>query len=138
MRPPAVLLALLALAPIAPAAPKPNVVVCLADDLGYGDLGCYGHPRIKTPHLDQLARDGLKLTSCYAGAPVCSPSRAALFTGRNPNRMGIRDWIPQGSGIFVPRTEVTVAQRLKAAGYATCLAGKWHLNSKFDGVEPTP
>lgn len=120
------------------AATRPNIVVLLTDDLGYGDLGCFGHPRIKTPNLDQLARDGLKLTCCYAGAPVCSPSRAALFTGRNPNRLGIRDWIPQGSGIFLPRTEVTIAQRLKAAGYMTCLSGKWHLNSKFDGMEPTP
>jgi arylsulfatase len=117
---------------------KPNIVVLLTDDLGYGDLGCFGHPRIKTPHLDQLAHDGLTLTSCYAGAPVCSPSRAALFTGRNPNRMGIRDWIPQGSSVFLPRTEVTITQRLQAAGYTTCLAGKWHLNSKFDGMEPTP
>jgi arylsulfatase len=129
---------LLGLTSCASAASKPNIIVLLTDDLGYGDLGCFGHPQIKTPHLDQLARDGLKLTCCYAGAPVCSPSRAALFTGRNPNRMGIRDWIPQGSGIFLPRTEITTAQRLKAAGYTTCLAGKWHLNSKFDGMEPTP
>src|SRR5262245_12594611 len=113
--------------PFLTAAAKPNMVVLLTDDLGYGDLGCFGHPRLKTPHLDQLARDGLKLTCCYAGAPVCSPSRAALFTGRNPNRLGIRDWIPQGSSIFLPRTEVTIAQRLKAAGYTTCLSGKWHL-----------
>lgn len=124
--------------PLLIAASKPNIVVLLTDDLGYGDLGCFGHPRIKTPHLDQLARDGLKLTCCYAGAPVCSPSRAALFTGRNPNRMGIRDWIPPGTGICLPRTEITIAQRLKATGYMTCLAGKWHLNSKFDGMEPTP
>jgi arylsulfatase A len=127
------------LAPAAePAAPKPNVVVLLCDDLGYGDLGCFGHPRIKTPHLDQLARDGLRLTACYAGAPVCSPSRAALFTGRDPNRYGVRDWIALDSGVYLPRTEVTVAQLLKRAGYTTCLAGKWHLNSKFNGTEPTP
>jgi arylsulfatase A len=117
---------------------KPNVVVLLADDLGYGDLGCFGHPKIKTPHLDRLAAEGIKLTSCYAGQSVCSPSRAALMTGRNPNRYGVKDWIPQGSGIILPRTEVTVAARLKAAGYATCLAGKWHLNSNFNGEEPTP
>src|SRR5438874_5279593 len=138
MRSLAILLASLALTTNAPAAPQPNVVVFLADDLGYGDLGCYGQPRIKTPHLDQLARDGLKLTACYAGAPVCSPSRAALFTGRNPNRMGVRDWIPPNTGVHLPRSEITIAKLLKDAGYTTCLAGKWHLNSRFDGVEPTP
>jgi arylsulfatase A len=110
----------------------------LCDDLGYGDLGCFGHPRIKTPEIDRLARDGLKLTCLYAGAPVCSPSRGALFSGRNPNRLGIRDWIPLDSGIHLPRSTVTVAQRLKQAGYTTCLSGKWHLNSRFDGREPTP
>lgn len=117
---------------------KPNVVVLLTDDLGYGDLGCYGHPKIKTPHLDKLAADGLKLTACYCGQPVCSPSRAALMTGRNPNRYGVKDWIPLNSGVVLPTTETTVAARLKAAGYRTCLSGKWHLNSKFDGQEPTP
>src|SRR5215467_6477332 len=94
----------------AAANPKPNIVVLLSDDLGYGDLGCFGHCRIKTPHLDQLARDGLRFTTCYAGAPVCSPSRAALFTGRNPNRLGIRDWIALDSGIHLPRAEITVAK----------------------------
>jgi arylsulfatase A len=118
--------------------PKPNVIVLLADDLGYGDLGCFGHPKIKTPHLDRLAADGIKLTSCYCGQSVCSPSRAALMTGRNPNRYGIKDWISRDSGVFLPKTETTVAARLKAAGYATCLAGKWHLNSGFNGKEPTP
>src|SRR4051812_20773339 len=100
--------------------PKPNIVVLLCDDLGYGDLGCFGHPRIKTPEIDRLAREGAKLTCLYAGAPVCSPSRAALFSGRNPNRLGVRDWIDQGSGTYLPRSTVTVAQRLKAAGYTTC------------------
>lgn len=116
----------------------PNIVVLLCDDLGYGDLGCFGHPRIKTPEIDRLARDATRLTCLYAGAPVCSPFRAALFTGQNPNRLGIRDWIDQGTGIHLPRTTVTLPQRLKAAGYTTCLSGKWHLNSRFDGREPTP
>jgi arylsulfatase A len=119
-------------------APQPNIVVLLCDDLGYGDLGCFGHPRIKTPEIDRLARDGVKLTCLYAGAPVCSPSRAALFSGRNPNRLGVRDWIDHGSGIHLPRSTVTVVARLKAAGYTTCLSGKWHLNSQFNGREPTP
>src|SRR3954468_11414601 len=98
-------------------APRTNIVVLLCDDLGYGDLGCFGHPRIKTPELDRLAGEGMKLTFLYARAPVCSPSRAALFTGQNPNRLGIRDWIDQGSGISLPRSTMTVAQQLKANGY---------------------
>jgi arylsulfatase len=131
------------LAPFAAAAEppksgKPNIVVILSDDLGYGDLGCFGHPTIQTPHLDQLAKDGLRLTACYSSAPVCSPSRAGLFTGRQPYRYGIRDWIPANSGIFLPRRETTVASLLRATGYRTALAGKWHLNSKMDGTEPTP
>lgn len=135
-----IILAIAAMLGRAPAAetPKPNIVVVLCDDLGYGDLGCFGHPRIKTPELDRLAREGAKLTCLYAGAPVCSPSRAALMTGQNPNRLGIRDWIDHGSGIYLPRSTVTIAQRLKAAGYTTCLSGKWHLNSQFNGREPTP
>ena len=73
---------------------RPNILVILCDDLGYGDLGCFGHPRIKTPHLDKLAAEGIKLTSCYASAPVCSASRAGLLTGRTPTRIGVYDWIP--------------------------------------------
>ncbi|WP_422923253.1 sulfatase family protein [Singulisphaera sp. PoT] len=132
----AILLAIVALAP--DAADRPNIVVFVGDDLGYGDLGCYGHPRIKTPTLDRLAADGIRLTSFYSGAPICSPSRAALFTGRTPYRVGIRDWIKEDSGVFLPRSEVTIPQRLREAGYRTCLSGKWHLNSRFNGSEPTP
>ncbi|HQA00838.1 MAG TPA: sulfatase-like hydrolase/transferase, partial [Phycisphaerae bacterium] len=68
---------------------RPNILVILCDDLGYGDLACYGHPVIRTPHLDRLAAQGMRLTSCYSAAPVCSPSRAGLLTGRNPNRFGV-------------------------------------------------
>ena len=122
-----------------PAKPaKPNVVVFLCDDLGYGDLGCFGNKTIQSPNLDKLAKEGVKLTDFYAGAPVCSPSRAALFTGRNPNRYGIRDWIPANSKIFLRRDEVTVAKLLQQQGYRTGLFGKWHLNSRMDGSEPTP
>jgi arylsulfatase A len=120
------------------AEPKPNFVVILCDDLGYGDLACYGHPKIKTPNIDKLAADGIKLTSCYCGQPVCSPSRAALFTGRNPNRYGIRDWIAPASKVHLSKREITIASLLKLSGYRTCLAGKWHLNSAMDGSEPTP
>ena len=115
-----------------------NFVFILCDDLGYGDLGCYGNRTIKTPVLDSLASVGLRLTSCYAGAPVCSPARAALMTGKNPNRVGIRDWIPENSGIYLHEEEMTVAELLKTAGYRTGLIGKWHLNSRVDGTEPTP
>lgn len=75
----------------AASAPRPNIIVLLCDDLGYGDLSCFAHPEIRTPNLDQLARDGVKFTDCYSASPVCSPSRAGLMTGRNPNRLGIRD-----------------------------------------------
>ena len=81
----------------APAAERPNIVVILCDDLGYGDLACYGHPSIKTPHLDKLAVDGIRFTECYSAAPVCSSSRAGLMTGRTPSRIGVYDWIPAES-----------------------------------------
>jgi arylsulfatase A len=125
---------------VPPSAPHPpNIVFILADDLGYGDLGCYGNKFIKTPRLDRLGAEGVRFTDCYAAAPVCSPSRAALMTGRNSNRLGIRDWIPLDSGIFLRKEETTVAEVLRdAAGYRTGFAGKWHLNSRFNGVEPTP
>ena len=120
------------------AADRPNLVVLLADDLGYGDLACYGSPVARTPNLDRLAREGIRFTDCYASFPVCSPSRAGLLTGRNANRYGIRDWIPPNSGIYLPRTEVTFAEVLRKTGYRTGHFGKWHLNSRTDGSEPTP
>ena len=75
-------------------AARPNIVVILCDDLGYGDLQCYGHPHIETPHLNQLADEGIRFTDFYSAAPVCSPSRVGLLTGRSPNRAGVYDWIP--------------------------------------------
>ncbi len=131
------LLAPVAVAPAAEPA-KPNIVVLLCDDLGYGDLGCFAHPAIQSPNLDRLAAEGVRLTHCYSAAPVCSSSRAGLMTGRNPNRLGIPDWIPHGSGIFMRPREMTIAQLLRQAGYRTCHVGKWHLNSRVDGTEPTP
>lgn len=113
-------------------APKPNMVVALADDLGYGDLACYGARDIQTPSLDRLAAEGLRLTSCYAGHANCSPARAALLTGRTPTRMGIRNWIPQDSPVHLRSSEVTVATLLRRAGYATCHSGKWHLGGEFN------
>ena len=117
---------------------RPNVVILLADDLGYGDLACYGNPAARTPNLDRLAGEGVRFTDGYASFPVCSPSRAGLLTGRNANRYGIRDWIPPNSGVYLPRTEVTLARVLRDAGYRTGHFGKWHLNSRTDGSEPTP
>ncbi len=111
---------------------RPNFLVVLADDLGYGDLGCYGHPRIKTPHLDRLADEGMRLTNCYAAAANCSPARTGLMTGRTPYRVGIHTWIPMFSPMHVRRREITVATLLRQHGYATCHAGKWHLNGGFN------
>ncbi len=131
------------------AAARPNIVVFLCDDLGYGDLACYGHPHIRTPHLDQLAREGIRFTDFYSAAPVCSPSRVGLLTGRNPNRAGIYDWIPASDGTPRPNAreqvhmrsgEVTIARMLQGAGYATFMAGKWHCNSRFNqpALQPLP
>jgi arylsulfatase A len=120
-------------------ASRPNIVIVLCDDLGYGDLSCYGHPHIKTPHLDKFAAEGLRLTDCYAAAPVCSPSRAGMLTGRTPYRCGIYDWIPANSPMHLKKTEQTVAQLLRDSGYATCHSGKWHCNGKFNSPEqPQP
>ena len=111
-----------------PIGQRPNFVIVLCDDLGYGDLARYGHKVIQTPHLDLYAKEGLKLTSCYAAHPNCSPSRAGMMTGRTPMRVGIHNWIPMLSPMHVRKREITVATLLRQAGYATCLSGKWHLN----------
>ncbi|MEM9826498.1 MAG: sulfatase-like hydrolase/transferase, partial [Planctomycetota bacterium] len=120
----------------------------LCDDLGYGDLGCYGHPHIATPHLDALAKSGMRLSACYSAAPVCSPSRVGLLTGRSPNRAGVYDWIPAAESgprpdarekVHMRDQETTLADRLKAAGYQTAMAGKWHCNSRFNQpAQPQP
>jgi arylsulfatase A len=121
------------------AAERPNFLVILCDDLGYGDLGCYGHPQIKTPHLDKLASEGIRFTDCYASAPVCSASRAGLMTGRTPSRVGVYDWIPNRHPMHLVKEEVTIAKSLKDAGYSTCHVGKWHLNGHFNSPEqPQP
>lgn len=121
------------------AAERPNFVLFLTDDMGWGDLGCYGHPVIKTPNLDRFARQGLRLTQCYAGSAVCSPSRSALLTGRTPHRNGVYTWIAEGSEVHLRTSENTLPELLRAAGYDTCHAGKWHLNGKFnDPTQPQP
>ncbi len=127
-----------AAAAAAPAAgAPPNIVLIYADDLGYGDLGSYGHHTIRTPHLDRLAREGLRFTDYYAPSPLCSPARAGLLTGRTPFRTGIRSWIPTGTPAHLEAGEVTVATLLQGIGYETFLGGKWHLNAGLDRAEQT-
>jgi arylsulfatase A-like enzyme len=128
------LFAILALAVPASAADRPNLIVIFADDLGYGDLGCYGHPTIRTPNLDRMAAEGMKFTSFYSAACVCTPSRAALLTGRLPIRSGMcsdtrRVLFPDSLG-GLPASEITLAEALKAQGYATACVGKWHLGHR--------
>lgn len=104
-----------------------NVIFILADDMGYADLSCYGNPLIKTPHLDRLAKEGLKANSFMVPAPTCSPSRAALLTGRYPNRVGIPYAIGPGNPNGLQDSIFTMAKMFKKANYATMMIGKWHL-----------
>ncbi len=109
----------------------PNFIIIFADDMGYGDMGAYGHPTIMTPNLDRLAYEGQKWTNFYVAAPVCTPSRAGLMTGRLPIRSGMcsykrRVLFPDSKG-GLPEKEITIASMLKDAGYSTACIGKWHL-----------
>jgi len=114
------------------AAKQPNVVVLFADDFGWGDLGCYGNPTQQSPHLDQMAAEGVRFTAWYSGESLCTPSRAAMMTGRLPIRTGM---IPPGASSArvlgttssggLPANETTMAEALKAQGYTTGHVGKW-------------
>lgn len=117
---------------------KPNIIFILADDLGYGDLGSYGQQKIRTPYLDQMAKDGMRFTQFYAGSPVCAPARCVLMTGKHGGHAFIRDnkeVQPEGQWP-IPSSEVTIAEMLKAKGYATGAFGKWGLG--FVGTEGDP
>src|SRR3954454_19206780 len=128
------------------AAERPNILLILADDMGYGDLGCYGCPDIRTPNIDALARQGVRLTSFYSNGPECSPTRTGLMTGRYQQRVGglecaiglgnvgrydDADRLARAHELGLPASEGELARRLKGAGYATAIVGKWHL-----GYEP--
>ncbi len=124
------------------AARRPNIVLILADDLGWRDLGCQGSDFYQTPNIDRLAREGMRFTHAYAAGPVCSPTRACLMTGQHPARLRLTDWL-LGRGdrkdqkmrrpafeTNLPGSAVTLAEALKSAGYATASVGKWHLGGK--------
>src|SRR5262245_54264022 len=124
-------------------AERPNIIFILADDLGWGDLACYGHPQIKTPNLDRMAREGTLFTQFYVCGSVCSPSRCAFFTGQYPSRQRIHGHYAapeqntaRGMSQFLPPDVPNNAALLKRAGYATAHIGKWHLGSNSGGPEP--
>jgi arylsulfatase A-like enzyme len=114
----------------AAAARPPNVIIIYTDDQGYGDLGCYGARDVQTPHLDALAASGVRFTNMYSAAPVCSPSRAALLTGRYPIRCGVPNIVESAANVVgLKAGEITLAEVLRQRGYRTGIAGKWHLGS---------
>src|SRR3954466_6943819 len=122
--------------------PSPNVIIILADDLGYSDLACFGHPKFKTPNLDRMAAEGARLTQFNTPMPFCAPTRASLMTGRYPFRHGLMgnpapDGGPAADSLGLGLGEVTLAQVLRKAGYATGMVGKWHLGHKRPEFLPT-
>lgn len=127
------------LAPAGRAAERPNIVFLLADDLGYGDVGCYGQQRIQTPQIDRLAREGMRFTDYYAGCTVCAPSRCVLMTGKHMGHCWVRGNAGQGNRLIqcLRQEDVTVAEVLRKAGYATALCGKWGLGEEGTAGVPT-
>ena len=132
--------------PAAPATPRsPNIVLILADDLGWGEIGCQGQDKIPTPNIDRLASEGMRLTSHWSGSPVCAPSRCVLLTGKHPGHAAVRDnWENGGWGEHepegqfpLPAEEVTLAEVLQGQGYNTCGVGKWGLGGPQSPGHPT-
>lgn len=123
----AILTASIAASPVAPAGCKPNVLILYADDVGYGEPACYGETRVPTPHIDSLARDGVRFTDGYVSACICSPSRVGLMTGRNQCRTGHDANTTARPGSELLKAGTTLAERIKPGGYATGIVGKWHL-----------
>jgi arylsulfatase A len=135
-------------------AARPNILFILVDDLGWHDLACQGNPAVKTPNIDRLAREGMRFTDAYAAAPVCSPTRAAILTGKSPAALHLTNHLPDREGFtpdkatwlpatcldHLPAEHETIAEHLKRAGYANAFLGKWHLSGKGKGLpeyEPT-
>ena len=121
-----------------PARRPPNIIFIVADDLGYGDVSCYGQKRFATPHIDRLAREGMKFTQGYAGTAVCAPSRSSLFTGQHTGHTPIRGNLavkPEGQ-YPLPDSSVIIPQLLKRAGYATGCFGKWGLGGPGTSGDP--
>ena len=112
---------------------RPNIILCMADDQGWGDMGYYGHPVLRTPNFDEASRNSLRFDRFYAAAPVCSPTRASVLTGRNPNRCGCFSW-----GHSIRPQEITIAEALKRASYVTGHFGKWHVGSVQKGSPVNP
>lgn len=115
----------------------PNFVILFADDMGWGDLACYGHPTIRTPNLDRMAAEGARFTSFYAAAPLCTPSRVGLLTGRYPIRAGLANNLGPDSEGGLPLEEILLPQVLKSRGYQTMAIGKWHLGHQPEAYMPT-
>ena len=129
------IMGLCCLSPLATADERPNIILIMADDLGYGDIGRYGQSKIKTPHLDKLADEGMRFTQHYAGSTVCGPSRASLLTGRHTGRSPIRGnpkWTTSGQPVEISSNQVTLGQVMQQSGYQTALIGKWGM---ADGKE---
>jgi arylsulfatase A-like enzyme len=132
-----------------PGESRPNIVFFLVDDLGYYDIGAYGGDMYETPHVDQLARDGMRFTNAYAAAPVCSPTRASLLSGQYPARVGITDYLPgrpdaptqpllqPNDRSHFPHADASLAEVLKSQGYSTHFIGKWHLGGEEENSLPT-
>ena len=111
---------------------RPNFIVVFMDDMGYGDMSCFGSRSIRTPNMDALARQGIRFNAMYAAAAICTPSRAALLTGRQPQRLGLERVLFPEDEDGIPAAETTIAEDLKRCGYRTMMAGKWHVGCRSE------